>query len=252
MQNARAHEKADVESAIVDNRRWGFEEAEEWEYEKPGGLPPSVTEPEETLIGQDADQVVQVVVSPEADVIAVRLSPQWRQAVDPRALHTSVLTAANAATASALARSVEHVDRTADSAPSESAVADESALTTRDVERLLDAVDVELHQFTARLSAIVDQSAEVRSSGGHVRGSAQRGQVLALDIDSAWAGQARHTEIETELTEVLRGLHDASTPHEMAAGPGGDAISELMELASNPRRLMRRLGMPAPEPTGER
>ncbi|WP_433410170.1 hypothetical protein ACQPZU_09975 [Saccharomonospora azurea] len=69
--------------------------------------PPSVTEPEETLIGQDADQVVQVVASAEADVIAVRLSPQWRQVVDPRALYTSVLTAANAATASALARSVE-------------------------------------------------------------------------------------------------------------------------------------------------
>ncbi|CAM2815018.1 hypothetical protein SAXI111661_02880 [Saccharomonospora xinjiangensis] len=236
----------------MNDRRWGFEEAEDWEYEKSGGLPAPVAEPEETLVGQDADQVVQVVVSPEADVVAVRLSPQWRQVVDPRALHTSVLSAANAATVSALARSVEHADLAADGTPPENAGADESALTTRDVQRLLDTVEEELRQFTARLSAIVDQPTQVRSSGGHVQGSAQRGQVLALDIDSAWAGQARHTEIETELTEVLRGLHEASTPQEMSAGPRGSAISELMGLAANPRLLMRRLGMPAPtEPTGE-
>lgn len=34
-------------------------------------------------------------------------------------------------------------------------------------------------------------------------GSAQRGQELSLDIDANWPGQARHTEIETELVEVL-------------------------------------------------
>ena len=49
---------------------------------------------------------------------------------------------------------------------------------------------------------------------------------------------------ESELVEVLRGLHDSSTPRELAAGPSGSAISELMELAGDPRRLMRRLGLP--------
>lgn len=246
-----AHEQAEVESAGVDDRRWGFGEAEDWEYEAPGDRLAPAEEPGETLVGQDADQVVEVVVSPEAEVVAVRLSPRWRQAVDPRALHSSVLSAANAATMRALARGVEQVDLTAPAAPPDSASADESALTNQDVQRLLDAVHAELNQFTARLSTIVDQPVQVRSSGRHVQGSAQRGQVLTLDIDSAWAGQVRHTEIETELVDVLRGLHDASTPRELAAGPSGSAISELMELAADPRRLMRRLGMPAgTEPNG--
>lgn len=249
----RAHEVARVESADVDDRRWGFEEAEDWEYEESGSQSSSVAEPDETLVGQDADQVVEVVVSLEADVVAVRLSPRWHQVVDPRALHVSVLSAANAATAKALARGVEQTDRTATAVPSQKATEDESALTTRDVERLLDAVDAELGQFTARLSAIVDQPAQVRSSGGHVQGSAQRGHVRALDIDSVWAGQARHSEIETELVEVLRGLHEASTPGDMAAGPSGSAISELIVLAADPHRLLRRLGMPVgTDPNGER
>ncbi|GAB2962684.1 hypothetical protein LWP59_18380 [Amycolatopsis acidiphila] len=226
----------------MGDRRWGFEEAEDWEYGTQAGQTDPAAQPEETLVGQDADHVVQVVVSPDAEVVAVRLSPSWRQVVDPRALHTSVRSAANAATMAALARSVEQVDPTAASASPGASAVDESALTGRDVEGLLDAVDAELRQFTARLSAIVDQPAEVSSSGGHVRGSAQRGQVLALDLDSTWAGRARHTEIETELVEVLRGLHDASTPRELAAGPTGSAISELMELAADPRCLMRRLG----------
>jgi hypothetical protein len=243
----------------VDDRRWGFEEADDWEYAELGGQPPPgpAREPGETLVGEDADRVVQVVVSPEAEVIAVRLSPDWRRSVDQRALHTSVLSAANAATMRALAHNVEQVDLTATEPPGESANGDESGLTTQDVQRLLDAVSAELGQFTDRLSAVVDQPVHLRSAGGHVQGSAQRGQVLGLDIDSVWAGQARHSEIETELLEVLRGLHDASTPRELAAGPSGGAISELMELAADPHRLMRRLGMPdgsgAPAgPTGER
>jgi hypothetical protein len=235
----------------VEGRRWGFEEAEDWEYAAPGDRPTPAEDSGETLLGQDADRIVQVVVSLEAEIIAVRLSPRWRQVVAPQALHASVLSATNAATMQALARGVEQVDLTAP-APPKSASADESPLTNQDVQRLLDAVNAELNRFTARLSTIVDQQVQVRSSGGHVKGSAQRGRVLTLDIDTAWAGQARHTEIETELVDVLRGLHDASTPREMAAGPSGSAISELMGLAADPRRLMRRLGMPAgpDEPTG--
>jgi hypothetical protein len=52
---------------------------------------------------------------------------------------------------------------------------------------------------------------------------------------------------------VPRDLHEVSTPREMAAGPSGSAISELMALAADPRRLLRRLGMPAgTDPNGER
>jgi hypothetical protein len=228
----------------VDDRRWGFEDAEDWEYERPGGQPASAGGSEETLVGQDADQVVEVVVSPTAEVIAVRLSPRWRGSVDPRVLDASVLSAANAATMRALAHSVEHTDLSAPAPAPPHIGGDESPLTNQDVQRLLDSVSAELDQFTTRLSAVVDQPVQVRSSGGHVQGSAQRGQVITLDVDSTWAGQARHSEIETEFVEVLRGLHDMSIPRELAAGPGGGAVSELMALAADPRCLMRRLGMP--------
>lgn len=237
----------------MDDRRWGFEEAEDWERDDQPGQTDPAAQPEETLVGQDAHRVIEVVVSQGADVVAVRLAPSWRQMVDPRALHTSVLSAANAATMAALARSVEQVDLMPGPAPPEEPAADESALTGQDVGRLLDAVDAELRQFIRQLSAVVDQPAEVSSSGGHVHGSAQRGQVLALELDSTWASRARHTEIEAELVEVLRGLHYASTPRELAVGPSGTAISELMGLAADPRRLMRRLGMPAEgESNGEK
>lgn len=237
----------------VDDRRWGFEEAEDWEYERGAGPTGPTAQPEDTLVGRDPDRVVQVEVSPDADVVAVRLSPRWRRTVDPRELQARVLSAANAATMAALARKVERVDLTAASAPPEGAAASESPLAGQDVQRLLDAVDAELRQFTARLSAVVDRPAQARSSGGHVQGSAQRGRVLTLELDSTWAGRVRHTEVETELVEVLRNLHHASAPSELAAGPTGSAISELMELAADPHRLMRRLGMPAgDESAGEK
>lgn len=236
-----------VQSTNVDDRRWGFEEADDREYRELNGQPPPDPdqEPGETLVGQDPDGVVEVVVSPEAEVVSVRLSAGWRRSVDARQLHSHVLSAANNATMQALSRNVERAEDSAAAAPAEpEGRADESALTTQDVRRLLDAVSTELEHFTERLSEVVDRAVQVQSAGGHVRGVARRGQVLHLDIDAGWAGQARHTEIESELVEVLRELHDSSTPSELTAGPSGSAISELMELAGDPRRLMRRLGMP--------
>lgn len=242
----------------MDDRRWGFEDADDQEYEELSGRPsPPASGPEETLVGQDPHGVVTVVVSPEADVLGVRLSQEWRSVVAPHELHGGVLSAANTATMRALAYNVERMDSTPAAEPVEpQAVADQPELTTQDVQRLLDAVSVELDHFTERFSVVADNPVQVRSAGGHVQGSAQRGQVLSLDIDSGWAGQVRHSEIETELFEVLRGLHDASTPRELAAGPSSGSISELMELIADPRRLLRRLGMPdgsdAPAgPTGE-
>jgi hypothetical protein len=231
----------------VDDQRWGFEAADDWEYSQLSSkpAPDPVEEPADTLVGQGLAGVVVVVVSPEAEVVQVRLSPEWRGRVDPRDLHSEVLSAANIATMRALAFNVERIESTAVAEPGESrGAAEESALTSLDVQRLLDAVSAELGNFTERLSAVVDRPVQVQSAGGHVQGSALRGQVLGLDIDAGWAGQARHSEIESELVEVLRGLHDSSTPRELAAGPSGSAISELMELAGDPRRLMRRLGLP--------
>jgi len=231
----------------VDHRRWGFEEADDDEYRELSGQPSSapVEEHEETLVGYDPDRVVEVLVNPKAEVVAVRLSPEWRGSVDPRALHSNVVSAANAAIMWALARNVEGVDMTAAADRVEPVDgADESPLTTQDMRRLLDAVSTELDRFTEQLSQVVDHSVRAQSAGRHVRGSALRGHVLSLEIDPGWAGRARHTEIESELVEVLRTLHDASTPRDLAAGPTGSAISELMELAQDPRRLMRRLGMP--------
>jgi ketosteroid isomerase-like protein len=232
----------------VDDQRWGFEEADDWEYQELDGRAASKAAPEseETLVGLDPDGVVEVVVSPAAEVIAVRLSPEWRRSVDPRGLHTCAVTAANMATMRALAIGVEQVDFTAmASQPQQVPVGtDESALTTQDMQRLFDSVATELERFTEQASAVVDRPATVRSAGGHVQGSAQYGQVLSLDIDANWAGVARHGEIESELFEVLRGLRESSTPNELAAGPTGTGISELMELVSDPRRLMRRLGLP--------
>jgi hypothetical protein len=247
-----------LHSADVDHRkrgfeqaddRWGFEEADDYEYQELTGPPTSAPteEPEETLVGNDPDRVVDVVVSTQAEVIAVRLSPHWRRSIDPRGLHSSVVAAANAATMRALARNAENNAENIDTAPPAEPVdgADESPLSTQDVQRLLDGVSVELGRFTERLSEIVDHPVQVQSSGQHVQGSGQRGQVLHLDIDAGWAARARYTEIESELLEVLRGLHESSTPRELAAGPTGSAISELMDLGRDPQRLMRRLGMPS-------
>jgi hypothetical protein len=56
----------------VDRARWGFEEADDWEYEqlnsRSAPAPNPVDEPTETLVGQDSDGVVAVVVSPEGEV----------------------------------------------------------------------------------------------------------------------------------------------------------------------------------------
>lgn len=227
----------------MDDRRWGFEEADDWDYEQ-STSEPAADEAEETVLGSDPDRIIEVIVTRNAEVRAVRLSPQWRSSVDPRALEHSVLAAANAATMQALAKNVEDL-QTAD--PPENttpASHDLEQLTAVGVQRLLDSASHELERFTEQLSSVVDRPVQLESAGGHVQGTAQRGQVLELTVDVHWATQARHTEIESELVDILRRLHASSTPNELAAGPQGSAISELMELARDPQRLMRRLGMP--------
>ncbi|MDT8909568.1 hypothetical protein [Amycolatopsis sp. PS_44_ISF1] len=226
------------------DHRWGFEEAEDWEYEstRPGG---TAADPADTLSGTDPDRIVEVVVTPGAEVRSVRLEADWRSSVDPRALQSSVLAAANAATMRALDNSVANSAPAPPPAPV-AGTPDQSPLTAADVQRLVDSVSAELARFTERLSAVADRPAERESSGGHVSGSALRGQIQELTIDPLWAGSARPAEIESEVAQVLRALHSASTPSpDVVAGPQGDAISEVLRLVSDPQALVRRLGLPS-------
>jgi DNA-binding protein YbaB len=230
---------------VDGEQRWGFEEYKDWDDEPAAPLPKAPPENQPTLAGTDPDGVVEVLVTADAEIAAVRLSRDWRRSLDPRALDGAVLSAANAATMRALAKSVEDAEFAAPDEPGVTQPAETSRLNAADVQRLLDAVHQELAGFTRQLAAVTDRPAEAESSGGHVRGTAERGHFVALTIDATWAAQVRHTEIESELTEVLRELHFASTPGELASGPQGAAISELRELARDPELLMRRLGMPS-------
>lgn len=226
--------------------RWAFEqEYQSWDEDQPS-IP--VDEPGEegpTLVGTDPDGVVEVLVTPVAQIVTVRLAREWRRSLDPRVLGRAVLSAANTAVMRALAKSVEDTEIGAPPPGEPTPHADRSPLSTADVQRLLDSVAVELEGFSQQLSAVVDRPAQAESSGGHVSGSAERGHFTTLTIDPSWAAQVPHTEIAGELTEVLRALHSASTPGELATGPQGPAITELMDLARDPELLMRRLGMPA-------
>lgn len=109
--------------------------------------------------------------------------------------------------------------------------------------RLLDAVWADLDRFGEQLAERVERTVSVESSGGHVRGSAQRGQVLDMWVDPAWAAAARSSEIELELTEVLQQLGEQSTPGELAQGPRSRAIDELHALVADPHLRMRRVGL---------
>ncbi|WP_410598899.1 YbaB/EbfC family nucleoid-associated protein [Amycolatopsis sp. lyj-90] len=95
----------------MDDERWAFEDELEQDDDPPRS---SSTEPvpeEDRISGQDQDGVVTVVVSPDADVLSVVLTREWKQSVDPRGLHSAVTAAANAATIAAVARQADDVAR---------------------------------------------------------------------------------------------------------------------------------------------
>jgi hypothetical protein len=229
---------------VNDEPRWNFEEYKDWDDE-PAAAPQAPPESDPALTGSDPDGVVEVLVTPDAAIVNVRLARDWRRSLDPRALGGAVLAAANAATMRALAKSVEDSQIEVSGEPAAPQHTETGSLSSADVQRLLDSVHQEIAGFSRQLAAVVDRPAQAESSGYHVQGTAERGHFTSLTIDPSWAGQVRHTEIESELTEVLRKLHNESTPGELAAGPQGPAISELMDLARDPELLMRRLGMPA-------
>lgn len=132
------------------------------------------------------------------------------------------------------------------SAPQPTALAaapDGSPITREDALRLFDAVTAELAAFTSRLDHVVGAPVTVESAGGNVRGTARTGQVIGLEVSGAWAHGAPNREIEGELVEVLRRLHDSGSPSDLADGPRGPAIAGLRALASDPDTLLRRVGL---------
>lgn len=227
-----------------DNRRWGFEEAEDWEYEVGRRSTPSpVRQPDDAdeCVGTDASGAVSVVVELDGRVRAVRLAAQWRDSLDQRALDAAVLSAANNATMQALSRSVEAQGELTAAEPAlVSGMVDEAPFTREDAMRLFDAVNAELAAFTSDLDRTVNAPVQAESRGGHVRGIAQSGRVVRFEIDDRWVYAAPNPEIEGEFIEVLRGLHDSGTP---APQPAGPAIAELQALASDPARLLRKVGL---------
>lgn len=229
----------------MGDQRWGFEDLDDQEYEEvsgrqAGGHPPGrPAEPEGTVSGQDADRVVTVHVTPAGETVSVRLVTGWTRTVDPRALGTSVLAAANAATAAAM---VAQMPRIGAPPPTPATPeADRTPLTRQHVNQLIEAVTADLEQFTRRLAEVADRRVSAESAGRHVSGVAQRGQVLEVSVDPRWAARSRTSEVESELLDVLRQLRRRSSPGDLARGPRSSAIAELTALAADPAGLMRRL-----------
>ena len=225
----------------MSEHTWGFEEGDEWdEVPREREQPPSATV--EELTGSDPDGAVTVVVGPDAAVLEVRVDPDWRRSVDPRALNHSVLAAANNATMRALAAQVEAAPVVSPQPPM--APAAEAPLTSGDIRRLLDAVAMELNVVTERLAGVADRRLTATSGGRHVSAAALRGQVVDVTVDANWAASARPREIEAELLDVLGRLRRDSDTGELAAQlRGGSAVAELNALASDPPVLLRRIGL---------
>lgn len=236
----------------MDDDRWGFEEAEDWEYEQPAQDEKPVPD-DERLVGRDPDRIVSVTVSPNAEVLSVVLDRDWTRTVDPRGLHTHVLAAANAATIAALAFQIEAVQRhppTASTFGGRADLADESRLSPDDMLRLVDAATTEMTRFTEQAAMVIDRRIAATSAGGHLSGSSINGQVVDISIDPSWAGSVRSTEIASEIADVLRQLHAATARSEIVNGPQGPAIAEIMGMLYDPQRLSRRVGL-APPLNGE-
>ncbi|MFI6303452.1 hypothetical protein ACIBCH_16385 [Amycolatopsis thailandensis] len=231
----------------MDDERWAFEEELERDDDPPRSSAAEQVSDEDRISGRDPDGVVTVVVSPEADVLSVVLSSEWKQSVDPRGLHSAVTAAANAATIAALGRQMDDVARNPPPMPTFGATpasnADESPLGTQDMLRLVEAATAELEQFTQRAATVVDRRITAESRGGHVDGTMANGQIVAMEIDPAWVAQVRAGEIESEILDVLRQLREAGTPPGLADGPQGPAIAEIMGLLFDPHRMARRVGL---------
>lgn len=226
---------------MSDNRRWGFDEADDWEYESTRRTDAPAAEAVHALIGRDADGAVTVTVTPTAEVLAVKLAAGWRRSVDPRGLHFAVRSAANTATMQALARQVEQPQPVVP--VQQVARQDETPITKEDALLLMAEVSADLARFTSAMGEVTNHPVVAESAGGHVRGSAKGGQVIELTIDPGWASGARESELESEVLEVLKALQSRGAPRELVNGPQSPAIAELTTLLTDPTTLLRRVGL---------
>lgn len=229
----------------MDDRRWGFDGLDDSEYEEITRRRPA-REPVETaatVSGQDADGVVTVHVTPDGELVSVRVAADWRKFVDPRALGSSVLAAANNATLQALATQLDRAAQQPPAPQQTQPAPDGPPLSRADVNRLLDAVTVELERFLRQASEITDHPVSAQSAGRHLSGTAHRGQVLEVSVEAGWASRSRTSEIEGELVDLLGQLRRRSTPGELAKGPQSSAITELAELTRDPATMLRRIGL---------
>lgn len=220
--------------------RFGFEEDDE------GNPPPrrSPREPDgrvDLVTGRDPDGVIIVGVNDEAEVQSVVIATGWKQRVDPRALGAAVVQAANAATVQALAKQAERPVPPPPPPPPQPQSTER--ITPADALRLMDAVSADLARYSRRMAEVVDRPTTVESRGGHVRGTAHRGRILALDADPTWTHTARVSEMQHEFLEVLRNLRARSVPTDITSGPQSPAIAELTALVSDPDTLLRRVGL---------
>ncbi|WNV82077.1 hypothetical protein [Umezawaea sp. Da 62-37] len=204
--------------------RWGFEEADDWEAEAP--RPRAAVE---ALVGRDG--VVAVAVETGGAVVGVRLALGWRES---RGLAAAVVSAANEATARALAW------QAGNPAPVTAPMAggDEAPITAADALRLVEAVSADLAEF-ARRTAEAAGPMTARSAGGHVGAVARAGRVAEVSIDPGWANAVRASEVESELLDVLRALRERGAVDRPESG----AIAELTALLGDPNALLRRVGL---------
>ncbi|MET9001811.1 hypothetical protein [Amycolatopsis sp. NPDC004169] len=196
---------------MPDDEEWAFEaETDLWDDgERPS---PAADEPEPD--GRDGDAVVTVTVAPDGEVRQVRLTEVWKSKVDPRGLHSNVLTAANAAAIETLAQRAREVQE--NPPPRPPSEADETPLPAQDVLRLEDAV-------RANWSS---------TPPGCLRPEPASSPRKAAAATCA-ASIARNTEVESELLDVLRILHRRSAPADFAPQPRGPAYTELMSLLAD-------------------
>lgn len=228
------------------NTRWGFEQDDEWDD---ANHDESTTETDETLTGQDLDEIVTVGVNDVAEVVSVRLAGDWKSSVDPRGLHANVLAAMNAATMQALSKQLNEVDMTGASAGTGSPPVtsqhderpEETPITPEYAMRLVEAASADLERYLTQAVAIADASVTTTSAGGHVSVSGRQRRVFEVSIDANWATGARHTEIESELRDALTGFSARSSLGDIAEGPRSSAITELTALTSDPEALVRRI-----------
>ncbi|MDV6011141.1 hypothetical protein [Haloechinothrix sp. LS1_15] len=184
--------------------RWGFVEGDEWDEEDESAHVDDSSDDDELLHGQDSHGIVTVTVTDQAKVVLVHLEPAWRSSIAPRALDSSVLEAANAATMHALAKQVEQTDMSGEEtvqdvhaqAPAswlKETSQNDSPITKQDAMRLLDAVSTDLGNYLDEVTRVISREFTVESGGGHVNVTSKQGQISAVSVDLAWASQVRHT-----------------------------------------------------------